>query len=70
VGGPGTLASAQGQYMVPQGLYSAGPGRQLMAARFMSEALRQQLQQHNYLVQSKVRHAGCWEDGGGGTFWR
>jgi hypothetical protein len=38
-----------------------------MAARFMSEALRQQLQQHNYLVQAKVRHPMLGEvlEGGG-----
>jgi hypothetical protein len=39
-----------------------------MAARFMSEALRQQLQQHNYLVQAKVRHPVLEEvlEGGNG----
>ena len=60
-GPPAALASHQGNYFQPQGLFQAGQGRQLMPGRFMSETLRQQLQQHNYLVQSKVGKLTRWE---------
>jgi hypothetical protein len=48
------LAQHQGNYGGAHGHYSAGPGRNLLAGQFMSEALRQQLQQYNYLIQSQV----------------
>ncbi|KAI8469985.1 MAG: hypothetical protein J3K34DRAFT_377450 [Monoraphidium minutum] len=50
---PLLLAQHQGNYAGAHGAYSAGAGRSLLAAQFMSEALRQQLQQYNYLVQSQ-----------------
>jgi len=48
------LAQHQGGYTGAHAHYSAGQGRNLLAAQFMSEGLRQQLQQYNYLIQSQV----------------
>jgi hypothetical protein len=50
----GLLAQHPGNYAGSHGAYSAGAGRALLAGQFMSEALRQQLQQQAYLVQSQV----------------
>lgn len=55
---PLTLAQHQANYAGAHGHYSAGAGRSLLAAQFMSEALRQQLQQYNYLIQSQVTPGG------------
>jgi hypothetical protein len=59
------LAQHQTHYAGAHGHYLAGQGRSLLAAQFMSEALRQQLQQQTYLAQSQV---GGW--GGGGLVGR
>jgi hypothetical protein len=38
--------------------HHGAPGKQLLSGQFMSEGLRQQLQQANYLMQLQVRRGG------------